>query len=83
MTLEVLHRELIIAEVAGGMSRLAVEKGFYEKTSKIFYSKLERKENKTYTEDDLKKKIGPIEIENDFLRRVSSLICSLNPEKLK
>lgn len=36
----------------------------------------------TYTEDDLMKKIGRLEIENDFLRSVS-LACGLNPEKLK
>lgn len=34
------------------------------------------------TEDDLMRKIGRLEIENDFLRSVS-LACGLNPEKLK
>ena len=43
----------------------------------------ERKaENKPYTEDDLMKKIGRLEVENDFLRSVS-LALGLNPEKRK
>ena len=33
----------------------------------IFQSKTERKENKPYTADDLMRKIGRLEIENDFL----------------
>ena len=33
-------------------------------------------------EDDLMKKIGRLEVEIDFLRRVS-LACGLNPEKRK
>ena len=45
-------------------------------------SKAERKESKPYTEDDLMRKIGRLEIENDFLRSVS-LAYGLNPEKLK
>ena len=53
-----------------------------EGASEIFLSKAERKENKPYTEDDLMKKIGRLEIKNDFLRSVS-LACGLNPEKLK
>ena len=48
----------------------------------IFQSKADRKENKLYTEDDLMKKIGRLEIKNDFLRNVS-LVCGLNSEKLK
>ena len=53
-----------------------------EGASEIFQSKAERKESKPYTEDDLMKKIGRLEIENDFLRSVSTS-CGLNPEKLK
>ena len=53
-----------------------------EGASEIFQSKAERKENKPYTEDDLMKKIGRLEIENDFLRSVSFAL-GLNPEKKK
>lgn len=54
-----------------------------EGASEVFLTKAERKtENKTYTEDDLMKKIGRLEAEIDFLRRVS-LACGLNPEKRK
>ena len=46
-------------------------------------TKSERKsENKPYTEDDLMKKNGRLEVENDFLRSVS-LVLGLNPEKRK
>ena len=58
------------------------KKKLMEGASDIFQSKAERKESKPYTEDDLMKKIGRLEIENDFLRSVS-LACGLNPEKLK
>ena len=53
-----------------------------EGASEIFQSKVERKESKPYTENDLMEKIGRFEIENDFLQSVS-LACGLNPEKLK
>ena len=53
-----------------------------EGASEIFQSKVERKENKLYAEDDLMRKIGCLEIENDFLRSVF-LACGLNSEKLK
>lgn len=58
------------------------KKKLMEGASEIFPSKAERKENKPYTEDDLMKKFGRLEIENDFLRSVS-LDCGLNLEKLK
>ena len=58
------------------------KKKLMEGASEIFQSKAERKERKPYTEDDLMRKIGRLEIENDFLRNVS-LACGLNPEKLK
>lgn len=49
----------------------------------VFMTKVERKsEIKPYTEDDLMKKIGRLEVENDFLRSVS-LALGLNPEKRK
>ena len=58
------------------------KKKLMEGASEIFQSKAERKESKPYTEDDLMKKIGRLEIENDCLRSVT-LACGLNPEKLK
>ena len=51
-----------------------------EGASEICHSKAERTESKLYTEDDLMRKIGRLEIENDFLRSVS-LACGLNLEK--
>lgn len=36
--------------------------------SEISQSKVERKENKPYAEDDLMKKIKRLKIENDFLQ---------------
>ena len=59
------------------------KKKLVEGASEVFLTKAERKaENKPYTEDDLMKKIGRLEVEIDFLRRVS-LACGLNPEKRK
>ena len=44
-------------------------------------TKAERKaENKPYTEDDLMKKIGRLEVENDFLRSVSKA-CGIESRK--
>ena len=63
-------------------SRVALEAPHVEGASEIFQTKAERKESKPYTEDDLMRKIGRLEIENDFLRSVSTS-CGLNPEKLK
>ena len=87
VALEALRGELTVAEIA---EKYQVhpnqvqqwKKKLMEGASEIFLSKAERKESKPYTEDDLMKKIGRLEIENDFLRSVS-LACSLNPEKLK
>ena len=79
--------ELTVAEIAGKYQIHPNQvqqwkKKLMEGASEIFQSKAERKESKPYTEDDLMKKIGRLEIENDFLRSVS-LACGLNPEKLK
>ena len=84
---EALRGELAVAEIAGKyqvhLDKVQQwKKKLMEGASEIFQSKAERKENKPYTEDDLMKKIGRLEIENDFLRSVS-LACGLNPEKLK
>ena len=87
VALEALCGELTVAEIAGKYQVHPNQvqqwkKKLMEGSSEIFQSKAERKESKPYTEDDLMKKIGRLEIENDFLRSVS-LACGLNPEKLK
>ena len=80
MTLEPLYGEQTVAEIAGKyqvhpnqvqQGKKKVMKG----TSEIFQSKTGRKESKSYTEDELMKKIGCLEIRNDFLRSVS-LACT-------
>ena len=86
VALEALRGELTVAEIAGKYQVHSNPVQQWKKlvvgASEIFQSKAERKENKPYTEDDLMRKIGRLEIENDFLRNVS-LPCGLNPEKLK
>ena len=88
VALEALRGELTVAEIAGKYQIHPNQvqqwkKKLMEGASDIFQSKAERKETKpSTTEDDLMKKIGRLEIENDFLRSVS-LACGLNPEKLK
>ena len=76
VALEALRGELTVAEIAGKYQVYPNQvqqwkKKLMEGASEIFQSKAERKENKPYTEDDLMKKIGRLEIENDFLRSVS------------
>lgn len=83
VALEALRGELTVAEIAGKYQVHPNQvqqwkKKLMEGASEIFQSK----ESKPYTEDDLMRKIGRLEIENDFLRSVS-LACGLNPEKLK
>ena len=87
VALEALRGELTVAEIAGKYQVHPNQvqqwkKKLMEGAPEIFQSKAERKENKPQTEDDLLRKIGRLEIENDFLRNVS-LTCGLNPEKLK
>ena len=79
VALEALRGELTVAEIAG---KYQIHPNQVQQWKKKLQSKAERKESKPYTEDDLMKKIGRLEIENDFLRSVS-LACGLNPEKLK
>ena len=76
VALEALRGELTVAEIAGKYQVHPNQvqqwkKKLMEGASEIFQSKVERKENKPYTEDDLMRKIGRLEIENDFLRNVS------------
>ena len=86
--MEALRGDLTVAEIAGKYQihpNLVQqwEKKLQESASDVFMTKAERKtENKPYTEDDLMKKIGRLEVENDFLRSVS-LALGLNPEKHK
>lgn len=87
VVLEALCEELIVAEITGKYQVHPNQvqqwkKKLMEGASEIFQSKTEWKESKPYTENDLMKKIGRLEIENDFLRSVS-LACGLNPKKLK
>ena len=80
-----LSVELTLAELAGKYQlhpNLVQQwkKRLLESASEVFLTKAERKvTTKPYTEDDLMKKIGRLEVENDFLRSVS-LACGLNPE---
>ena len=88
VALEALRGDLTVAEIAGKYQvhpNLVQQwkKKLVEGASEVFLTKAERKaENKPDTEDDLMKKIGRLEVEIDFLRRVS-LACGLNPEKRK
>lgn len=89
VALEALRGEQTMAELAGKYQihpNLIQQwkKKLQESASDVFMTKAERKaeSDKPYTEDDLMKKIGRLEVENDFLRRVS-LACGLNPEKRK
>lgn len=89
VALEAVRGDLTIAEIA---SKYQVhpnqvhnwKKRLMEGASDIFMSTSERKseQKKPYTEDDLMKKIGRLEVENDFLRSVS-LELGLNVEKKK
>ena len=87
VALEALRGELTVAEIAGKYQVhpnqvQQYKKNLMEGASEIFQSKAERKERKPYTEDGLMKKIGRLEVGNDFLRSESTS-CGLNPEKLK
>lgn len=88
VALEAMRQDHTIAEIAGKYQihpNLVMQwkKKLLEGASDVFMTKAERKaENKPYSEDDLMKKIGRLEVENDFLRNVS-LALGLNPEKRK
>ena len=88
MALKALRGDLTVAEIAGkyqihpNLVQLWKMK-LQESVCDVFMTKAERKsETKPYTEDDLMKKIGRLEVENDFLRNVP-LALGLNPEKRK
>ena len=73
VALEALRGELTIAEIAGKYQVHPNQvqqwkKKLMEEVSEIFQFKAERKESKPYTEDELMRKIGRLEIENDFYK---------------
>ena len=86
VALPALRDDKTIAEIAGEFQVhpnqvLQWKKKLLEGAGGVFQTKNERKaENKGYTENDLIKKIGRLEVENDFLRNVSS-VMGLNPGK--
>jgi transposase len=88
VALEALRGDQTIAELAGKYQihpNLVAQwkRKLQESASGVFMTKAERKsENKPYTEDDLMKKIGRLEVENDFLRSVSFAL-GLKPGKTK
>lgn len=88
VALEALRSDLTVAEIAGRYQihpNLVQQwkKKLLDGVSDVFLTKAERKaENKPYTEEDLLKKIGRLEVENDYLRSVS-LALGLNTEKHK
>ena len=81
VALEAMRGELTIAEIA---SKYQIhpnqvqrwKQRLIEGASDIFASSSERKaeQKKPYTEDDLMKKIGRLEVENDFLQSVSLVL---------
>jgi len=89
VALEALQGDKTLAEIAGKYQVHANQvqqwkKKLLDNAEGIFATAAERKKNspKMYTEDDLMRKIGHLQIEIDFLRRVS-LACGLNPDKTK
>ncbi len=69
-----MRGELTVAEITGKHqihpNQVQLwKKKLEEEASEIFQSNAERKENKPYTEDDLMKKIGRLEIEDDFFTK--------------
>ena len=87
VALEAMRGELTIAEIASKYQVHANQvqnwkKRLQEGASELFMGPSERKaeQKKMYTEDDLMKKIGRLEVENDFLRSVS-LALGLDIEK--
>lgn len=78
VALEAVQGTSTIAEIAGKYQVHVNQvqqwkKRLMDGADEIFATAAERKkkECKTYTEDDLMKKIGRLEVENDFLRQVS------------
>jgi len=51
-----------------------------EESAGIFATKAEKQQENKYSEDDLMRKIGQLEVENDFLRKKYDYLL-LKPEK--
>jgi len=51
-----------------------------EESAEIFATKTEKQQESKYSEDDLMRKIGQLEVENDFLRKKYDYLL-LKPEK--
>lgn len=87
VALEALRGEQTIAEIASTFqvhpNQVADwKRKLLEGASDVFQTKSEKRENNSFSEDDLLKKIGRLEVENDFLRHVSSAL-GLNNVKHK
>ncbi len=88
VALEALRGNLTVAEITGKYQIhpdlvQQWKKKLQESASDVLMTKAERKsEEKPYTENALMKKIGRLEVKNDFLRK-ESLAPGLNPEKRK
>ena len=83
VALEALRGERTIAEIAGtyGVHPNQVmqwKKQLMDGAGDIFATKSEKKASQQYDEDDLMKKIGRLEVENDFLRDASFAMKSLS-----
>ena len=80
VALEALRGARTIAEIAGTYNIhpnqvMQWKKHLIDGVSDIFATKAEKKAGcNTYSEDDLMKKIGRLEVENDFLRNASFAI---------
>jgi len=77
VALEALRGDRTTAEIAGTYNVhpnqvMQWKKHLLDGASDIFATKAEKKaKSNTYSEDDLMKKIGRLEVENDFLRDAS------------
>lgn len=83
VALEAVRGERTIAEIAGtyGVHPNQVmqwKKQLMDGAGDIFATKAEKKASQQYDEDDLMKKIGRLEVENDFLRNASFAMKSLS-----
>lgn len=77
VALEAMRGERTIAEIAGIYNVhpnqvMQWKKRLIDGAGDVFATKAEKKAaDQTYSEDDLLKKIGRLEVENDFLRNAS------------
>lgn len=84
VALEALRGESTIAEIAGKYQVhpnqvMSWKKRLIEGSGEIFATRAERRDSsKEYDEERLLKKIGRLEIENDFLREASFAMKSMS-----